>query len=140
MKDVVFDSEISEGYSSEETLTTFIIQKMNKFKTLSCVFDDYNTALTDTHLELFHSNGFSYNNKVYYLVRPDQLNPNLINKAIWHSNAIWHSLCVLTDAETSLLKPGSQVTKTDIENLCRGIQNIIVVAYDNEGFLYWEKN
>ncbi|MBX9839321.1 MAG: hypothetical protein K2X69_13530 [Silvanigrellaceae bacterium] len=55
------------------------------------------------------------------------------------TNAIWHSLCVLTTSNCEDFSFLS-VSKEKIQEICLMTQMIIVGAYDGEGYVFWEKH
>jgi len=54
------------------------------------------------------------------------------------SNAIWHSLGVMTTANLSC--NNKVLTFEKIKEACLLSELIFVCAYDGEGYVFWEKN
>jgi hypothetical protein len=122
----------------QDELGMFIFKMINKNK-LSCVFDDVVQSPTDPHVELFHSHGLIYNEEIYYLITPKNNVLETVLKCIEESNAIWHSLCILTEANFNEMKD-KKLSLEKLDEICLKAQIIVVGAYDGEGYIFWERD
>lgn len=114
------------------------IRKMIEGKdTLYGIIDDVTLSSVDyLNVELFQKFGVSYNNEAYFAFNRD-ITDETIQDMLRKSNAFWHSLCVLTLAETST--SNHVLTRKQIEQIARDAQMILVGAYDGEGYIFWKK-
>jgi hypothetical protein len=139
--EVHLNSAIGMSYTITPTirkeLSQEIFKEMNK-KHLDCMFDDVNSSPKDCKNNLFAENGLFYEDLVYYLVKNKHGLADLITECLRKSNAVWHSLCILTNSD--LQKTGNvEITLDDIRKACQNSQIIILGAYDSEGYVFWEK-
>ena len=64
---------------------------------MSCIFDDTSASFTPGHQDnLFSFCGLFYKNEVYYYIDNKVVSVENINRCLVASNALWHSLCVLS--------------------------------------------
>ena len=122
-----------------DEIAIFIKKLIESRSKLTCIFDDFDADFKDKeNIDLYRSNGFHYINEIYYAVQ-GAADKNLIDKCLQYSNAIWHSLCVITEfslesCENRIL--GSHEIKMISENSVL----IMLSAYDAEGYVFWERN
>lgn len=122
-----------------DQVSSFVIGQLLINSKLSCIFDD----VTSTHRlgyndPLFLSYGLTHEKEIYYLVTQKTASTQLINQCFYASNAIWHSLCVLSEINfTNNIE--KKLSSKDIEYICLKAHLIIVGAYDGEGYIFWEK-
>ncbi len=113
-----------------------------------CVVEDYNSRASDGWLLkpkiASRTNIAIFNDEVYHYIGGKQLDQSKLNSTIGEIHSSYpSSVGVLT---SSLNKSFQQVeerpklTKDDLELLARNTCNIIISAYDREGFLIWSKN
>jgi hypothetical protein len=79
----------------------------------------------------------SFKDELYYKILSDKANPEIIKKCLVNSNAFWHSLCVLTDA--NLVDLSDTLTLENIREISFKVYLIIIGAYDGEGYVFWER-
>ena len=131
-----YQGEITPTVDSE--VANFILEKTNKNKKLSCIFEDVQTSPTDTHVDLFKSIGVLFEDKIYYIIKPSIATYELILEAFKETDVIWHFLCILTEAETNSFSQGNNLSTNNIELFIKKLKMIIVGAYDGSGYLFWE--
>ncbi|MCB1106854.1 MAG: hypothetical protein KDK76_02015 [Chlamydiia bacterium] len=121
-------------------LSAFIFKEISKHS-FSCIFDDVNTTYketTETHCPLFKSNGLYLEREVYYIIQKSNVCVKNIKNCLEESNAIWHSLCVLTRTNFDDII-NKKLTHEKLNELCQNAHIIILGAYDGEGYVFWEK-
>jgi hypothetical protein len=119
---------------------TYIYENLCSSKPiLNCIIDDFNSSTTSPQLDLYKLEKLftSYRDQVYYKLKADKANPEIIDDLLSQSNTFWHSLCVLTEANLSEIN--ETLTFEKIREICLKAQMIITDAYDAEGFVFWEK-
>lgn len=117
-----------------------ILEKLTHNYSVSCVFDDVATTFRNDYDEpLFLSCGFSLEKEVYYILNSSNVNLPLIEDCFNSSNAIWHSLCILTNANLNEILIKKKLEQKKLTEICQKVQMIIVGAYDGEGYIFWEK-
>lgn len=125
----------------DEEVSSYISNRLNQNKKLFCIFDDVISSPEDFCLMFFRENNLLYNfeNEVYYLITNDNNKFEFILNAMQNSNAIWHSLGVLTETNFDNVQP-HKLSLENIKDISLGVQIIIVSAYDGEGYVFWEKS
>lgn len=114
-----------------------IYNYINSRKNLECIFDDSLETFTEDYKNpLFLKCGIRNNNEVYYLITKKNASIELIDKCFDASNAIWHSLCVVSKIH---LDRKREISKKDFHDICSNAQLILSRAYDGEGFVFWER-
>jgi hypothetical protein len=117
-------------------LAMFLLKKLrdNKF----CLFDDVSGTLErERGGELYQFCGLCHQKEIYYLITREQASLEVIKNCLRASNEIWHSLCVI--APHCVCPQGKELTPEDTQKICSNIEMAITLAYDGEGYLYWEK-
>jgi hypothetical protein len=124
-----------------EEVSEYIYEKMcSTNPTLNCIIDDFNSSITRPSLEFFKSRDLfaSFSDQVYYKLPSSMANAKIIDELLFRSNAFWHSLCLLTEADFSDII--NVLTSEKIREICLKTQMIITGAYDGEGYVFWERN
>lgn len=117
----------------------YIQEKLKIEKNKCCIFDDFTTEYYPGYKDpLFVSNGFFFNEEIYYLVTQTDA-PTIIDQCFIASNTIWHSLCLITEINLSL-KVDKQLILKELENIISNASLLILGAYDGEGYVCWERN
>jgi len=123
-----------------DQISSIVLNKLHLDNKLSCIFDDATATFKPEYKDpFFLSYGLVYKTEIYYLVVQKMASNELINQCFCVSNAIWHSLCVLSEIDLSNKKEKNLSSK-EIEDVCQLAQLIIVGAYDGEGYVFWEKS
>lgn len=125
-------------FSRGQQWSELILNKLKSNSKLLSIFDDFNSSFhPDYQDSLFLHCGRIYQNEVYYLITSDIATDVLIGECLCASNTIWHSLCVLSKTN---IHSNKVLMHEDIENISINVQFIMIVAYDDEGYIFWEKN
>lgn len=119
-------------------VSNYVFEYMKRNLFISCLFDDTLRKPTDKHLDNFHKCGLLFENEIYYLIDRKNLDADLIKQCLCSSSAIWHSLCVLTEMEFNR-KKSIFLTSDMIDTACLNTKIVIIGAYDDEGYIFWEK-
>ncbi len=124
---------------SKDQIIDIMFNKAQSDIRIHYIFDDVNSTYTPSYdWSLFSQVGVHYNDEVYYIVSGKTASKALLKEGLNASDAIWHSLCVLSDGEYSKRQDRS-ITEFDITNFAKEAQMIVVGAYDGEGYICWEK-
>lgn len=134
-----FKYSIFSRVINRKEMIKFITEYVKQNNILSCLFEDTLRSPTDMHLEEFHKYGLLYNREIYYLINQHNLNEDSISECLSASSAIWHSLCILTNAEINRKQPYT-LTLDMINVACLKTKLAIIGAYDDEGYIFWEKS
>ncbi len=123
-----------------DQVNAIVLNKISTNNRLSCVFDDINDTFKPEYEDaLFSSCGLVYEKEIYHLITKKTSSIQNINSCFRISNAMWHSLCVLS--EISLTKKADKsLSLKELERVCLNTELIIVGAYDGEGYVFWEKS
>jgi len=126
--------------SIKNELEHIIYNELKNNPKYSCLFEDLLNSPKSSHSEFFKLNNliFFYHQEVYYLVTHENLKKNNISKCLHNSNALWHSLCVVSKANYKSLKD-QKITLNQIHEISTHAELVIVGAYDGEGYIFWEK-
>lgn len=123
----------------QDLIEQSIYQKLNQNNHLTCIFDD---AISDyssmCNEDFFISHGLSYKDEVYYYIAKSTNSLELINQCFNASNAMWHSLCMLTRINFNI-ENKKKLTMDEIKLICESSELILIEAYDGEGYVFWEK-
>jgi hypothetical protein len=123
-----------------EELAEFIELKIQKNKSISCIFDDVTLSLRNYFdNDLFRDFGLFYEEEVYFLLRNEEISKEPLLKCLRASNAFWHSLCVLTSSDFGDII-AHKFTLEKIHEVCLNAKMIVAGAYDGENYVFWEKN
>ena len=124
---------------AHENTRELIHQRLNIFKNSCFVFDDINSDYFPGYEgNLFLKYGYFLNKEIYYAICSKNSSEELISRVLFVSDAIWHSLGVLTEANLDEVVD-KKFTPEKIEEICKKTTMIIMRAYDGEGYIFWEK-
>lgn len=127
------------GRSLRNEVGRCLFNILNSEKSLSCVFDDFNSDLSSVENDKsYESNGIHYENEVYYLIRSGA-NEDLIIKCLQYSSASWHSLCVISMVDL-IKSPKEIISEEEIKSICNDAFFVMIEAYDAESYVFWEKS
>ena len=122
----------------EPNAAAFIVAKGKANPLLASLFDDVYVSPSDP---CFKKNPddfvISYKEEVYYFLRNRQISLELAAKYLRYSNHFWHSLCILSEIDLPIDQ--KKVDTSFFEQACLHAKFMIFVAYDADGYLYWEK-
>ncbi len=118
---------------------SMILDKMFSSDQLCCIFDDVTSSLPEMRKDsLFANYGLFCENEVYYLLYGKTTTLKSVTDCFYASNAIWHSLCILTRVNFTV-PPDRKISEKNIQEFCENVELILVGAYDEEGYVFWEK-
>lgn len=117
-----------------------ILDQIRNEDRITCVFDDTASSYSPEYKEpLFLDCGVHYKNQVYYVITRETSSENRIEDCFYASDAIWHSLCVLSKIRWDY-RESINLSEEQIRNICINTQLIMLNAYDGEGYVFWEKS
>ena len=131
------DSDILPGMS---IAAQFILMKMKLHPQLNCLFDDVSMS---PHYPFFQKNVdefyMRYQEEIYYFICNNQsLSFDLIVKYLRKSNAVWHSIIILTEATLDYQQ--KEVEMSYFKKACETVELILFIAFDSDAYLYWERS
>lgn len=89
--------------------------------------------------DTFNLCGLRDGQEVYYLLSKDNITPELVFDCFYLSNGTWHSLMVIFDYPL-IIPPDKKIREIDLKNICIHPKDIFIMAYDGEGYVFWERN
>ena len=104
------------------------------------MFDSVSATYKETYNNsLFLQVGSHHKEEVYYVLSSTKKTIELIEKCLNGSDAIWHSLCLLSNFKLSKHEDFT-ITKSELIDFSKRAQFIFIGAYDEEGYLIWKKH
>lgn len=107
----------------------------------SCIMDDVTVSVTDSFMYKTRSHLEKYvhyiNNEILYLLNCKKVPLELIIEILSNSQAIWHSLGILTKHKIAFSK--KNITRDELKKICEDVLIVFINAYDGEGYVFWEK-
>jgi hypothetical protein len=123
----------------KDQIENIVLDKLISDDKLSCIFDDTTSTFKPNYMgRLFQSCGLFYGTEIYYLVTRQIASLNILSRCFFASEAIWHSLCVLTTADLNNISD-KKLSLEKMKEICLNATLIIIGAYDGEGYIFWEK-
>ncbi len=125
---------------SVPTLTDFLVEYI--FRTINesdnsfCVFDDLMVSPGEQELNRFNETYFEVEGEIYHIVSKTNLNKELLRRIVFAVNLNWHFLCVISSTKDYMALHEKKWIKNDFDKLFTNITDLIVGAYDGEGFLF----
>jgi hypothetical protein len=133
--------EFNSGYITsflDKEICRYVVDKTIK-KSYSYIFDDVSVNTSDNFKDDFSTNySLFYRNEVYYVIKKGMLSEDIFYKCMNASNGIWHSLCLVTEADFDE-KPEKKIDENKISEICLNTQLAMIGAYDGECYIFWEK-
>jgi hypothetical protein len=104
-----------------------------------CIFDDYDQDYKQDSLwDLFNRVGVHYGKEMYYLVKGKRISTRLLLECFQAGDCIWHSLIVLSRTHF-IEKKDKNITEDEMKQIAKTAQYVLLRAYDQEGYIIWEK-
>ena len=141
------DVELSDIYQFERggissntylEVAKILLDKVNENSKISCIIDDVIRKPSDKNITSFGACSLFLNDEVYHLITKKMAAVEVIFKCLHETDAIWHSLAVLTEAHLNELS-SSDLSVEKIQEICLMTRVLVVGAYDGEGYIFWEK-
>lgn len=127
------------GVGIKKEVERIVFSKLKKSTDFSCIFDDVDATYTPSYSwSLFSKFGVHYENEVYYVLSDQEASQDIMQQCFQASNAIWHSLSVLSKFSICRRETRS-ITESEIIDFAKMAELIVVGAYDEEGYIFWEK-
>lgn len=108
-----------------------------------CIFEDPNR--TEVHATYLTSQGFRvglYGSEVYFVIMSEDASEPDFLRASFREPRAWLFIGVFTRLPEGVSWPRGEVSPlqmTHLDNLVAETQKIVVGAYDNDGFVVWER-
>ena len=123
-----------------EEIQSIILNKIVSNGKISCVFDEISGVFKPGYNEsIYMTCGLVYEQEIYYVISKSIATPQLIANCFYISNAVYHSLCVLSKINFENKKEKT-LSLNEIKDIVQQTELILVGAYDAEGYVFWEKH
>ena len=132
--------EFKKGYMSSGAFydDLFFQELIKKNQNFTYIFDSINNYPEDLCIKDFYNfYGKHFNKEVYFSFPPQKINNKNFQEALSNSDAIWHSLLILTKQNLGEEAKG-ELSKIDFKNICKKTEMFFLMAYDGEGYIIWE--
>lgn len=125
--------------SIRNELSVLILRRLKQNKNFTCVFDDALRKMSDPGLEL-RNIIYNYKEEVCYIFNDLYINENLILDCLEKSSSsFWHSLGILSKIDLSDFD-SRELSLGDLKKISANAVEIIIGAYDSEGYVFWERS
>lgn len=122
--------------STREEMIQYVEQFLRKNNEGTVVLEEVILDRKD-HFSDMKNISISYtNDEVYYILKSKNSHEE-ISSSIKQSVEVWHYVAILIPHHIEL---SEDLTETQINLLSSSIQCMIVVAYDRESYIFWERN
>jgi len=130
---------IHVGSKVKEKIVDVLFEELTGCKDYICIFDDHEEDYKEEgNWDLYSKVGVHYNKEMYYMIESDESNKDIIMDCLKASDIIWHSLCVVS--KYSYKKNESRsISKEELEDIAKNAEMILLLAYDSEGYIVWQK-
>jgi hypothetical protein len=103
------------------------------------LYEDYDSDF-GVGEDLFSKISMHNNHKEIYLVAfCNQVDVSFLQKCFQMTDCIWHSLMVMSDIPFEKNKDKS-ISTEKLEEIAKNAQMVVLRAYDQEGYVFWERN
>lgn len=105
----------------------------------TCIFDE-NTAQysEEKNSKLFQNLGVYNKDEVFYVLNTVEHEESVFLKCLYESDVIWHSLTVISCYPYKKSQE-QKITKEEIDSIVKSANIILLLAYDAEAYLIWER-
>jgi len=130
---------IHVGVNSKEMIGKWLHEVGAKDNSLILIFDEDDARVEQSiKEELFCRLGVYHGDEVFYLLENNSKSLKNIRDCLQASDIIWHSLCIVS--KYSYKKNESRsILKEELEDIVKNAEIILLLAYDAEGYIIWEK-
>lgn len=127
------------GGSTKSQVANLILKKISENLSLFCLFDDINSDSEEPCNDPIFSNiDYYYGKEVYYCLNKGFLTKELIEKCLYVSSSIWHSLCIISKASFPK-QPNKTLSLENLQTIVKNAELVLIGAYDDESYIFWEK-
>ena len=125
--------------NSKEMIGKWLHEIGVKDISLILIFDEDDARVDESiKEELFSRVGAYYRDEVYYLLENNSRSLKNIRDCLQASDIIWHSLCIVSKYSYKKNESGS-ISREELEDIARNAEMILLLAYDAEGYIIWQK-
>ncbi len=123
-----------------EVFPAFLLDMIKNESPSLCYFDAINFSYKPGFSDpLFMQFGRYSQHEVYYQVAQQDASLDVLSACSDRSYAIWHSFCMISSSY-SKEKAQTEFTNNEMETICEQTYMILLLAYDGEGYIIWDKN
>lgn len=134
-------NELAIGGMAENCLELsreFVLNYTKKNHQLSLLFDDVTVDLISEVKDPFLLKyGSFYLGEFYCIINNEDVTIQTVNEGFYTSNAVWHSLCVLSAIRLEIKT--KTLAQNQIISICQNAKLIILHCYDGESYIFWER-
>jgi len=130
---------IHVGVNTKEMIGKWLHEVGAKDNSLILIFDEDDARVEESiKEELFCRVGAYHGDEVFYLLENNSKSLKNIRDCLQASDIIWHSLCIVS--KYSYKKNESRsISKEELEDIAKNAEMILLLAYDAEGYIIWQK-
>jgi hypothetical protein len=118
----------------------YILNLFKKNKEYTCVVDHFNAKyeLSKKH-SVYQKLGVEIEKELYFIIENREASEEIIDECLRASDTIWHSLAIITKG-ISNRRADKTLTNEDCSRITQEALFIIVLAYDSESYIIWERD
>ena len=120
-------------------LAEYLWDKLNNEKYLVILFDDVMAKQSDDYLHIEESAKFFINQEVYHYVNNTNGSEKKILDLIYATGVSWHFLAVILK-DNNLQYIHKNINKLPSDCICQNLSEIIIGAFDGEGYIHFVKS
>lgn len=122
--------------SMDEQLSHHIINFLSSGTNKSAVFSNVLQSPGDPNIDLPDTITAYYNSEIYYAFQSSNVPLDVMKKCIFASGMGWHFLAILT---SNIPKINQTINIELMNEILINASEIVIGAYDDEGYIFWEK-
>ncbi len=103
---------------------------------LCCFFDDVVHAKSDPILPEMQKQALYFHEEVYFYLRGSQFSAAFAEQLIHYSDAQWYYMNIVSEEETNTNR---ELTLDKLQKIAAKTTQIVLGAYDMEGYVIWER-
>jgi len=116
-------------------LASYILEKYKDRKNCVAIFDDVMASPGDAFLEEHKDTQFLCGESVCHYVDLASSNEENLSKTVWATSVSWHFVCIILEIDEELTKEDLS-RDLNCEYVIQNIKEIVVGAFDGEGFIH----
>ena len=125
----------------DEFFSSMIESFLQNEKSKICIFEDTLAKSSDPCIKELKTPHWAYNDRVFHFL-PGEKRNNLsamdVLKSSKNSYLVWGAITALKEQDDLLIRR-SKLDENNLIKFAKGVEKIIVSAYDGESYLIWEK-
>ena len=118
-------------------LPRYLLERYGSTEGITFLFDDVMSSPSDDYLMQNESTVFSIGPEVYHFCGSKAISEESLEKLIWACGVSWHSVCVVLKDQGSKLVAESMSEAALCSSVRDGFLEIVVGAFDGEGYIHY---